>query len=149
MPTPVHIICSQSGVEDKTTGLVSAFHIFEKLLIGQMSTQGALPLVQMRISATWMREDRDRDREFQFETGVLIPGIPSIFEAGRGTFFFSNDFQRLTSLIWGPLPILEPGLMLVQNRIRIVGDDAWAMQQCPIIIERAAPPDNAVIAPNN
>jgi hypothetical protein len=33
MPKPVYIICSQAGIEDKRTGLVSIFNVIEKIQI--------------------------------------------------------------------------------------------------------------------
>ena len=90
----------------------------------------------MRIAAAWMRGPEDKEREFEFETRILLPPDETIFAVGSGKFIFSEELHRSGAMIVGFVPVQGAGVMKIQNRIRLVGTEAWLTQEYPIIVER-------------
>jgi hypothetical protein len=145
MPRPIYIICSQGGSEDKASGQVSLFNVIDKLFLrrNQPNTPPPPPqpgISQIRITASWMRVSGDYDQEFEFETRMFFPPENAMYGVAKGTFTFAQDWQRLTNVLVGPLPIQGPGILRVQNRVRRKGSEEWVAQECPIIVEEVVPP---------
>src|SRR5436853_7225986 len=66
MPRPVYIICHQTGMEDRESGLISLFFVIEKLHVTPFTLpQGVhvpmmiIPQQPFRVVATWMRNPDD------------------------------------------------------------------------------------------
>src|SRR5947209_20414016 len=127
MPRPLYVICSESGAEDRETGLLSLFHIIDKLQIHTSATEEQrkkAPLTQLRITSVWMSEPGDENQEFEFEV-VLRPPQGEEFKAGRGSFTFALPFFRITAKIIGPLPIQGEGILWIECRTRRMGVKGW------------------------
>jgi hypothetical protein len=142
MARPVYILCSQSGTEDKHTGMISHFNVLEMALISPIPAQEpGKPIIivsqPIQIVAVWMRDDGDIDREFEFELYLLIPPKMTRFDLGKGTFSFTKFRHRFTVNIQGQPPLEGCGEMSAVSRIRPVGSDAWITQEYPIIIGSA------------
>ncbi len=147
MPRPVYIICSESGSEDAQTGLVSHYHVIEKLRVvdfAQLQRQGAAVLVptnMFRATAVWMRtEDDPPEQEFEFETAFYMPPDGEELVVQKGRFFFTPEKPLYRMMVSGqssPLP--APGLLRVENRVRRVGAKEWIRQDFPIIVETIEP----------
>ena len=149
MPKPVYLICSQSGAQDKDSGLLSVFQIIEKIQFSKTLLPNAIPMIQMQISAAWMREPSDIGVQFQFDTTVFIPPDDTVFEAGSGEFVFDGHFQRITGRIIGFLPIQGAGVMRVRHRVRRVGASDWLVQEFAIVVEDETPAVEPSLAPSN
>jgi hypothetical protein len=145
MPKPIFIIVCQTGTQDKDTGAISLFHVVEKIEATILKPppegfQGPIFIQTMplRVVATWMKSDDDaHDQEFDFHiAGYMPPDRKVGFEAnGKFTFAEGMPLHRLTVNISGQIPITEPGVMWVENRVRKSGtDSAWLSQEYPILI---------------
>ena len=142
MPKPVYIICSESGTQDKNTGLVSLFNIVEKFQISEISPEqkqkglgGNAPVVRM--IAVWMRSQEDENQGFEYEVVLFVP--PNDREVGGGPggrFQFTHPLHRLTMTLVLPSGFEGAGVMRVENRVRKVGDQHWLRQEYPIFIEK-------------
>lgn len=139
MPKPVFIICSQSGSDDRFTGLLSLFNVIDRIRIARRSEHiGGASLSttpRFRVTASWLREDPDKSREFEYEVLALLPPTGSEFTLRKGTFIFNRPFKRLTAKIIKPIPF-EEGVLTVQCRVRLLGENQWIVQETPIVIER-------------
>lgn len=147
MPKPVYIICSQSGVEDKRTGLLSHFNVLEKIQIveaspqeGQKRQSSQLPL--FRMVAVWMSVPEDISREFNFEVAVIIPPGAKRIVPAKGTFAFDKALHRFLFEFVG-VPIEGPGILQVESRICKAGSDNWLSQTYPIVLELVSPQHKA------
>jgi len=141
MPQPIYILCSEAGVRDAQTGLVSHFNVIEKLALRRLprNKSSARPLVvasmPIRISAAWMRgEGDDPGQEYEHETLLIVPQDQQEFIVGSGRFRF-RDLRH--HIITNARHYLMPGLGMIRvvNRIRKVGDLDWLSQEYPILAE--------------
>ena len=144
MPKPVYILCSESGSEDKTTGLVSHFKVLEQIELRQLPKppEGAtfiIPGLFFQMVAVWMAaEDDDPDQKYECMTSLFLP--PDNQEQIVGTAIFSFEGQkprdRMTVNFFG-LAFKAPGLLRVVNKMRPLGagDDLWLVQsyEIPVI----------------
>jgi len=150
MPIPLYVICSESASEDKSTGLLSLFHIIEKIQIGTHRAGEPIPrapVSQMRVTAVWMKESMDDDHEFEFET-VLIPPNGEGKVIGSGSFVFTKDLFRINSgVLWGGLSGMKNGILWIESHIRKAGVKGWQVQKSPIFIEHL-PATNADSKPD-
>jgi hypothetical protein len=143
MPKPVYILCCESSSEDKQTGLLSHFNVFEKFVLQKISREQLpanppfLMQLQARIFAIWLGEREDEGQEYEFETRIKLPPSGKILDIHAGKFKFARGLQRLFANIMGPLPVEGAGIMWIQNRIRRVGADEWLTQEFPIVFEEA------------
>ena len=55
-----------------------------------------------------------------------------------GRFTFIQQFQRLDTLVQGP-PFVKSGNLLVQSKIRKIGQQHWLTQTYPVVIEVVTP----------
>jgi hypothetical protein len=145
MPKPVYILCSESGSEDKKTGLISHFNVIEKLLFAKVPAPepGAMNVaaVPVQITAVWMRDEGDSpEQEFQFEIAVCQP--EQQFEVGLagGLLTFHLPLSRVSFRFRGGLPVATSGIIWVEARLRKTGEEAWQTQRYPIFTEEAPPP---------
>jgi len=148
MPKPVYIICSGSGSEDKTTGLISLFQVIEKLRFSSvvpLDLSIVSPLMEMRVTAIWMRCPEDEGQEFEFETRVLLPPEDTIIKLGeQGKFSFAQHHHRLVAIMRGFPPFRGSGIMRFQSRLRRAGTEEWLfLQEYPVIVEQ----EIAAVAP--
>src|SRR2546429_3978101 len=129
MPRPIYIIGSESGSEDKVTGLVSLYHVIDRIVLHNIPKDGTTEAVpadaqvisvgslNLQVTAVWMRTSGDEDQEFEFETILYQPPDEKPLTVGAGTFKFIRPFHRLTAKIYG-LPLFSGGGVLrIVNRI--------------------------------
>ncbi len=143
MPRPSFVICSQSGADDKFSGLLSLFNVIDRIGVRQRIQNGAENVTssfvpRLRVTATWLAEAADKSEVFEFETVALLPPNREEFRLGKGQFVFNKSFKRLVTRIFKPIP-LEEGLLVIQSRIRKVGTTEWSMQEVPILVEKVVP----------
>jgi hypothetical protein len=142
MARPVYIICSESGTEDKLTGLVSHFNVLERIQISKVPSSGPeetilVQTLTFRATAVWMRsEDDSPDKEFEYQTILHIPPDNREQVVQEGRFFFGADkpLYRIVVMGSGP-PFAGPGIFRIESRIRKVGDETWLRQDYPIEVE--------------
>jgi hypothetical protein len=150
MAKPVYIICAQNGSEDRETGLLSIFHVIEKL---QMTTipvpqpgqpPPVIQVLPFRVFAVWMREEQDDSaQEFEFEMNLLLPPDNRRQQLLRGTLRFEQGraFHRISVLFATPVPVTQPGMMSVESRLRRAGNgEEWRSQEYPILVEGTQTP---------
>ena len=83
----------------------------------------------------------DPAQEYEFELWVKIPEQEWSYRAVNGKFTFEQQFQRLDAFLQGP-PFAKAGLLLVENKIRKVGQQKWLSQTYPIILQVFNPLSN-------
>lgn len=135
MPRPVYILCSRSGAEDKVTGLLSHYHVLERISFTSPMPDQPNVSFCLRVTAVWMREEGDdpeQGYEFQFVLRFPPGGEESI--VAEGTFRFSHPLHRM--IVDTPIARFGgPGLFRVENRIRPVGTEGWSTQHYPILLD--------------
>jgi len=137
MPKPAYIICSESGAEDRHTGLVSLYNLVDRIQLnrGTQPHATATPISQLRLTASWMRESADEDKEFEFEAAAISPSGDET-HLGRGSFIFNLMFYRLNIRMLGLFPIKGDGLFWLEVRIRRAGSKTWQVQRAPLWVEQ-------------
>jgi hypothetical protein len=136
MPRPLFIICSESGAEDKDTGLLSLFGLVQAIQVtkGPRAPQNSPAMNQLRITASWMQESGDESKEFEVEVAVVPPAGEEVF-LGRQEFTFEQQFFRMTIRVIGLIPVKTEGLHWVEARVRRLGAKAWLVQKSPLQVE--------------
>jgi hypothetical protein len=141
MPKPVYIVCSLSGAEDRTTGLISLYHVLETLhVVRQPPDQERHFPVTIRTTAVWMRtEEDDPTDEYEFETGFLHPSESTAKIVKAGQFSFEKPIFRLVAdITFANFP--GPGVLTAIHRIRKIGEGSeWISQEFPILLQEHIP----------
>src|SRR6516162_8219672 len=89
MPKPLYIVCSLSGAEDRTLGLISIFHVLEQITIFRQSSAPPEAGGPMRITAAWIRDDdEDPSKEYEYQIVMREPpnGNELLLKDGKFTF---------------------------------------------------------------
>jgi hypothetical protein len=152
MPYPVYIICSQSGAIDRTSSLLSVFHIIEGLNtsrvdestdspeaavgVNRLDEAPPLGMVQLYVNAVWMRaEDEEPGSVYEFEFRLHNPdGTIEFTMPGGETITLGKRFLRITMGLWLQTAWRTGGIAWVEGRIREVGGEDWLSQRYPIPI---------------
>ncbi len=144
MPRPAYMICSEGGADDKFTSLSSYFNVLEKIIIVKMPPLkpgqgiGANRSV-VRFTAVWMRNDDDSEaQEYEHQLAIILPPNNKEITQPVQRIRFSTPFHKIFSPDLGILPFEGPGLLIVESRIRRVGDQEWSRQSFPIFVEEMA-----------
>jgi hypothetical protein len=137
MPTPVYIICCESGTEDKFTGLASHFNVVDRIVAKKPPPSGAdsnVPIIPspppLRIVAVW-RADDDSDFEGIFQSEVIMRLMPKdeIGTLYSDTFSFLRErYKHRITVILGGLRVEESGKVIVESRIRRPDESKWLTQ---------------------
>lgn len=151
MARPVYLICSESGSEDKETGLVSHFTVVEKIQFRPIDATNlgpgqaiAVPQSAFSVTAVWMREkDETADDWFDYSLVVLAPDNEPILGAG-GQFQFTRPLHRFTFRSHLTFAFNQSGLVVVESKIRKVGTKDWLTQSYPIVVEQVDLPKTPV-----
>jgi hypothetical protein len=156
MPRPVYILCSESGSQDLTTGLLSHFQVIETLNISAVPFPAAgvvvVPALMFRATAVWMRNADDLpEQEYEYETAFYFPpeGAEQVVQQGKFIFEADKPLYRMIVIGQGP-PLSGPGLFRIENRIRKVGQAEWLRQDyhIPIVAIPQPPPAVGAGAPH-
>lgn len=146
MPHPVYIICCESGAEDRFTGVLSHFNVFEKFLVWK-SNEGKAPelpergmsttLQRMRVISVWMKSDDDPDdAEFEYSVEVTLPNDEAnTTVVNSGKFSFTKPLHRMVINFIGKPNVTRPGVLWLESKVRRIGTDSWISQRYPIIVE--------------
>jgi len=146
MPKPIYIICSESGVEDRNTGLLSFVNVLEKLTMwkpGETPNPNAQRIFGFRVSAAWMKEPTDNiSTVYEWELLFEAPVSKASHVVVKGSFSFADEpsksWSRTTVNVHGVPPADGSGILRVQHRIRPVGSSGeWLVQEYPLVIEEA------------
>jgi hypothetical protein len=146
MPKPVYIICSESGSEDKYTGLVSHFRVIEQINLQELPLpqEGkplVIPAMPLQFTAVWAMAEDDRvNDEYEFRNSVVLPDGKEI-TVQEGTIFFEENKTRQRFLVvLSRLTVNQPGLFKVESRFRRTGQENWLSQSYEIPVVRNSPP---------
>jgi hypothetical protein len=128
------MICSADGAIDRETNRLSAFNVYETIMVAKAeNVQNAQKVVGipavMRIVTTWLRDESDSpETKFEYNLTLEMPGLAEIL-AATGEFFFSTLFHRMytTDLQIPAFP--TTGVLTIRGKIRPVGSSDWAAQQ--------------------
>lgn len=154
MAKPAYIICAHSCVEDRETGIISAFQIIDKLQVTPLPVpppgQNLVVLWQgMVIMIGWLGEPPDIGQEFEMATRFVLPNGETQDLAQTPFRFGDPDprkvLHRFVLRFPQPPSFNIPGLVLIESRIRRTGTEQWISQSYPLIIEVLPPPT----APSN
>ncbi len=138
MPTPVYLICSESGCEDKETGLASVFNIIDRIVAKKRRTGTTedrdtvlAESLSLRIVAVW-RTDEESEFETDFESelrAILLPANQQVtLLADRFRFLREQPKHRITVIV-GRFQLEQSGQLVFESRIRRTGDSAWLTQR--------------------
>lgn len=143
MPTPVYIICAESGVQDKERNLVSIFNVLERLMVQVHVSTGTKKDAPQRISplrlwvlAVWRHEPGDEEREFESQFRMVLPDGQTREQPGKKRFSFDpvRDLVRFILRIEVADPLPE-GVLRLQSLLREVGTDRWLTQEYSIPVQ--------------
>jgi hypothetical protein len=147
MPKPVYIVCSESGSEDRSTGLTSHFNVVEQIVLQELPPppEGKLPVLRplnLQISAVWASEESDSiEIEFEFQMRIFVPASAEPIYAGGGTFRFEKPRFRSLANVHGII-LDRPGVFRAEARIRRANADkgSWLVQSYEILVTLLRPP---------
>ena len=149
-----YIICSESRLVDRTSGLVSHINALEQITVsltptvhpeathaGKPAETKSIRFPNMVLVAVWMRDEQDDpDQQYHFETRLYRPGeaTPTTVQQGEFAFGESMFFRIELVLQHGPpgeasteVP-MRPGVLRLESRIRRHGSEEWLSQDYPI-----------------
>lgn len=142
MPRPKYIICSQSRIIDKFSGLVSHINVLDELHAvkpaATMPPGAAIqPLTTLSLIAVWERSETDSDDElFELDVRMHVPGadIPRTLYVGDTSFGTSRNYRIDITV---GLPAMNTGILLFESRFRRKGELDWLMQgyEIKIVVE--------------
>jgi hypothetical protein len=137
MPRSIYIICCQAGSDDRFTGATSHFNVYDRLEIFPRITGSGGPIVgptlPLRITAVWMPEDADLGADYECELRIFLPPHQTEWTAYSGRFQFESGVPRKRFTFNVPYIMFNgPGQLLVENRIRKLGESDWLTQNYPI-----------------
>jgi hypothetical protein len=137
MPKPVYILFSESGSEDKATGLVSHFKVLEQIECRELPKPqedhpGLISLLSCQIVAVWAKADED-DPEEQYEFQVLLylrSQLEAILAASGTLAFEATKPRNRTTVNVIGISFRDAGVFRVEHRIRPHGgeDRSWLVQ---------------------
>jgi hypothetical protein len=145
MPLPVYIVCARSFSEDRSTGLVSFFHVVEGIGIAEIPQAGesSIPrdIGELRVIAAWMKGDEDSSPdEFEHQLVFHLPGASDPITTIIVRFRFAMAIHRFgfsTGAVFATFK--APGLVRIESRVRKVGSEAWLSQSFPIRVTPVKP----------
>jgi len=146
MPRPRYIVCSETRIVDRETGLCTYCNVADGLTFSSSQDprsveprQRLARAFRMYVSATWLRStDSESQYDFEFETRIHIPGGKDPIPMTNGMFRFDKVSHRIETAVLFPLDLPgkpEQGIMDIECRIRKVGDSEWISQSFPILVE--------------
>jgi hypothetical protein len=142
MPKPLYILCSESGSEDKNTGIASYFNVLDLIEIRELPKppEGAIHLVQpirFQIVAVWARtSEDDLEHPFQFTVSLFLPLKEEPLDLANGIFTFEKPRFRATTIVSG-LIFAGAGVMRAESKIRKLGDgdESWLVQSYDVEVK--------------
>lgn len=146
MPTPVFIVCSESGAVDRFTNLVSLYNVYDRIIItpqgsGEKVSDGHTPWLSIRVTAVWRSSPEERGEEFEYENSLIFPGKKEPLIGSKGKFIFKSRTQRFF-VNAGSAPPTTDGQLQAVSRIRRCGEEDWLEQTYSIYVEQAEQPEN-------
>jgi len=157
MPKPVYIVCAQSVSLDKSTNLLSLFHVLEGFTLrapseGDVSIEqgeeapAGIPTINLDFVgvATWEREEQDSpETEFDFVVQVIVPWEGEARTVNEGKCIFAKPFQRFMARMVLGIPKLpeQSGNIRFVSKIRRLGSQEWQSQEYRIPIKLIANPE--------
>lgn len=143
MPRPVFIICAESVAHDKTTNLISLFHVLEGFQIFRAPDVATIKkgMPKHHVSsvaqplfvgvAKWRRNpEDDPNDEYEYELTATSPGVIEPKMLGRGTFAFSQTSHQFFARMQADWT--AEGTFRFASRIRKVGGSEWLSQDYEI-----------------
>jgi len=141
MPRPLYIVCCEAGSEDRRTGLLSHFQLYEKITLRRLPLPQGRPVVMslpMRVVAVWMKfPDDPQEQEYDFEMAFYLPDGREVIPH-RGTFAFEPAAWQYRIAVHANTfpPGLTTGTFRIECRIRRAGTtEDWVRQDYPILVE--------------
>jgi hypothetical protein len=143
MPVPVYIICCESGSEDSFTGLASLFNVIDRIVVRPAASEEkgnsehrAHGATSLRIVSVWMGEEAG-DFESEFETEIRITLLPH----GDEAVLYSEPFRlspekrrHRTTVILNRAYFKETGTLVIESRVRRIGETEWITQRYTVDI---------------
>lgn len=158
MIRPHYIVCSESRIVDRTTGLVTHYNVLEQLTVGTTGRSpagvGASPILKFVMTAVWMRDQEEvDDATYEFETRMHFPGEDEARCVHTGDFQFgSHRFHRLELHFQGALVssqdklpegaiLTRAGTLRLESRARRTGEREWMSQEylIPLQVDEVSP----------
>lgn len=142
MPQPHYIICAESHALDRSTGLLSLFHILEgftQINTGPRSGEKREELLRNASSsagvkfvgvAVWRRDgEEESETEFEYQSAARFPGGEERLLT-EGPFVFEKQFHRFINGFLMPDTWQGSGEFVFTSRIRPAGasDEGWLSQ---------------------
>ena len=111
MPRPRYIVCSETRIVDRETGLCTYCNVADGLTFSSSQDPRSVEprdrisrAVRMYVSATWLRStDSESQYDFEFETRIHIPGGKDPIPMTNGMFRFDKVSHRIDTAVLFPL----------------------------------------------
>jgi hypothetical protein len=140
MAKPIHIVCCETGSEDRITGQITLVNLIDKFQIQKLPPNTFIAVrFSFWVTALWEREPDDENKEFEYEAILHLPPDDKAINAGSGRFVFNRRDARLTARFNGPIPFQGPGIMRAIIRIRASDGGEWISQEQRLSIEEIEP----------
>lgn len=147
MPKPVYIICSESGSEDRLTGLISHFKVVEQILLQESPppVEGkpvVITAMPFQFMVVWAMSDDDRPGdEYEYCHSLFFPPGEKEVSLPGGTIFFEQGKPRYRfAMVLAGLTFKDVGIFKVESKIRRVGEESWLSQTYEIPVIKHSPP---------
>lgn len=146
MPDAAYIVCAQNVARDEKNNLVSLNSVIERMLIHidpkhkkpkKKKADGPVLIpAPLKGIAVWSRESGDTDKEFESEILVRTPdGEETVMASTTFTFTDAQNLQRIF-LNFAGIPWMDSsGTLVVENRVRKMGNKRWKSQSYPILVD--------------
>lgn len=157
MVRPRYLICCESRIVDRATGLITHYNVLDELSVtiaASKAQTAAMPLLKFVMTSVWMRETEDEPEDtYEFETYMHVPGEEEARCIHKGQFQFGQSrsyrlevfvqgvaVQGDDSATKGGLRLISGDLRL-ESRVRRCGDERWLLQDCvvPVRVEQMTP----------
>jgi hypothetical protein len=144
MPNPIYMLCSESGSEDRTTGVLSHFKVIDQIELREFPRRegepAIIPALPFQVVAVWsVAEGDDPDQEYEFKTLFYLPNSDEIINVHSGAFKFEKPRFRITANVLG-MAFQGEGVFRAECKIRPIGGGDWLIQsyEIPIVVIKLA-----------
>ena len=155
MPKPQYILCSESGSEDKITGVVSSFNVIEQIELRELPKLPDARIqifqgISLYVVAVWAKDaEDDPEQTFQYVLSLFMPPDNEVIDLANGFFKFDKPRFRMTAIMKG-LSFRGPGVFRAESRIKKLGDgdEAWLVQRYDVdVVQVKLDPSSTYVVP--
>ena len=129
---------------DKMSNSMSIFGIIEKVSFVSVDDKTDMsslakvsPVLHVRMTAAWKRDESEAETSFEHQTLLWIPGQEEAQKVIDGSFVFKHQIHRFIAEM-SLTGLSQNGTIRIENCLREFGQEQWLIQSYEIPIERVA-----------